>query len=113
MEMYEEFQFGAWRECKKSATLRSSGGLYGGGTESIVADKMYAVRRLTPRECERLQGLPDDYTYLPDEKSCSDSARYKALGNGMSQPCADFVVRRIVEEVEKEAKHEIQSGIHH
>lgn len=73
-----------------------------GGTENIVTEKtQYAVRRLTPTECERLQGLPDDYTLI-DDKTCSDSARYKALGNGMAQPCADYVIRRIVEEVEKE-----------
>lgn len=52
----------------------------------------YKVRRLTPTECERLQGLPDGYTL----GGC-DSARYKALGNGMAQPCADFVMRRITE----------------
>lgn len=63
-----------------------------------VVRQQYAVRRLTPTECERLQGLPDGYTLI-DDKSCSDSARYKALGNGMAQPCADFVIRRIVEEV--------------
>ena len=62
---------------------------------AIANDK---VRRYTPRECERLQGLPDDYTLI-DDKSCSDSARYKALGNGMAQPCADWVIRRIVEVV--------------
>ena len=50
------------------------------------------VRRLTPTECERLQGLPDGYT-----AGGTDSARYKALGNGMAQPCADYVIRRIVE----------------
>ena len=54
------------------------------------------VRRLTPLECERLQGLPDNYTLIAD-KSCSDSARYKALGNGMAQPCADWIIKRIVE----------------
>jgi len=54
------------------------------------------VRRYTPRECERLQGLPDDFTLIPD-KTCSDAARYKALGNGMAQPCADFIIRRIAE----------------
>lgn len=61
----------------------------------------YAVRRLIPLEAERLQGLPDGYTLI-DDKSCSTSARYKALGNGMAQPCADFVIRRIVEEVAKQ-----------
>ena len=55
------------------------------------------VRRLTPIECERLQGLPDNYTnvHVKGQKT-SDAARYKALGNGMAQPCADFVIRRIV-----------------
>ena len=100
--IYEEYQYGAWRESDKAAPLRASGGLCGGGAENIVSDKtQYAVRRLTPLECERLQGLPDDYTLI-DDKSCSDSARYKALGNGMAQPCADFIIRRRVEEVENE-----------
>lgn len=66
-----------------------------------MTEERYAVRRLTPTECERLQGLPDGYTLI-DDKTCSDSARYKALGNGMCQPCADFVIRRLVEEVETE-----------
>ena len=60
------------------------------------------VRRYTPRECERLQGLPDDFTLIPD-KTCSDAARYKALGNGMAQPCADFIIRRIAETMRMEA----------
>lgn len=60
------------------------------------------VRRYTPRECERLQGLPDDFTLIPD-KTCSDAARYKALGNGMAQPCADFIIKRIAEIMRMEA----------
>lgn len=52
------------------------------------------VRRLTPLECERLQGLPDGYT-----EGGSDTPRYKALGNGMAQPCADWVIQRIKEAV--------------
>lgn len=60
------------------------------------------LRRLTPLECERLQGLPDNYTLI-DEKSCSDSARYKALGNGMAQPVADWVMKRTVDEVKDDA----------
>lgn len=130
MKVYEEYQYGGYRKCLKSAPLRCSGGNLGGGTESIVIDEkacdirnskeddingalqsrasnnvqsnnvvrqQYAVRRLTPLECERLQGLPDEYTLI-DDKSCSDSARYKALGNGMAQPCAEFIIKRIVEE---------------
>lgn len=53
------------------------------------------LRRLTPLECERLQGLPDNWTLIEDSKVCSDTARYKAIGNGMAQPCADFVLSRI------------------
>ena len=58
--------------------------------QPVIANVGYKVRRLTPTECERLQGLPDGYT-----AGGSDSARYKALGNGMAQPCADFVIRKI------------------
>lgn len=52
------------------------------------------VRRLTPLECERLQGYPDFFTNIP---GASDSARYKALGNSFAVPCAEFVIRGIVE----------------
>ena len=71
-----------------------------GGTESIV-ERQYAVRRLTPRETERLQGLPDDWTLI-NHKTCSDSSRYKAIGNGMAQPVADWIIKRIVEEIGNE-----------
>ena len=57
----------------------------------LLVESMRA-RRLTPRECERLQGLPDDWT-----KGVSDSARYRMIGNGMAQPCADFVIEKVVE----------------
>ena len=50
------------------------------------------VRRLTPLECERLQGFPDGWTDIP---GASDSARYKALGNSVAIPCVDFVMRGI------------------
>ena len=53
----------------------------------------YIVRKLTPTECERLQGLPDGYT---DINGASDSKRYKALGNGMAHPCALYVLQQIV-----------------
>ena len=50
------------------------------------------IRRLTPLECERLQGFPDGWTLIP---GASDSARYKALGNSVAIPCVDFVLRGI------------------
>lgn len=73
-----------------------------GGNVPMVQDTKsksnYAVRRLTPIECERLQGWPDGYTDIPlNGKPASDANRYKALGNGMAQPCARFVIRRIAE----------------
>ena len=52
----------------------------------------YLIRRLTPLECERLQGFPDGWTDIP---SASDSARYKALGNSVAIPCVEFIMGRI------------------
>ncbi len=65
-----------------------------GGNQVPIIHTSGCVRKLTLLECERLQGLPDDWTLIED-KSCSDSARYKAIGNGMAQPCADFVMKNI------------------
>jgi len=54
------------------------------------------VRRLTPRECERLQGFPDDYTAIPHRgKPAADGPRYKAIGNSWAVPVAAWVGRRI------------------
>ena len=50
------------------------------------------IRRLTPLECERLQGFPDSWTDIP---GASDSARYKALGNSVAIPCVEYVMRGI------------------
>ena len=52
----------------------------------------HLIRRLTPLECERLQGFPDGWTDLP---GASDSARYKALGNSVAIPCVEFIMLRI------------------
>lgn len=85
----------------KSTTLLGLGG--GGGAKTGLyqlkeCDNMnYIVRRLTPVECERLQGLPDRFTDVEcNGKPASDSQRYKAIGNGMAQPCADFVLGQVV-----------------
>lgn len=56
----------------------------------------YRVRRLTPRECERLQGWPDDHTrYRADETEISISARYRMIGNGVSAPVAQWVAENL------------------
>jgi len=57
-----------------------------------------AVRRLTPTECERLQGFPDGYTLVPyRNKEAADGPRYKALGNSMAVPVMRFIGQRIAE----------------
>lgn len=57
------------------------------------------VRRLTPRECERLQGFPDDWTLIPwrgrPASECPDGPRYKSLGNSMAVPCMRWIGQRI------------------
>lgn len=64
------------------------------GDSDNVVSLGYRVRRLTPLECERLQGLPDGWTDIPGS---SDTARYKAIGNGMAKPCVDYVMSGIAE----------------
>lgn len=74
--------------------LRSASG---GATRDMIATT--AVRRLTPRECERLQGFPDDFTAIPwrgkGTDQCPDGPRYKALGNSMAVPVMAWIGRRI------------------
>lgn len=74
-----------------TANLRAASG---GSSRSYVAAS--AVRRLTPRECERLQGFPDDYTLVPHRgKPMADGPRYKALGNSMAVPVMRWIGERI------------------
>ena len=56
------------------------------------ADCRNLIRRLTPLECERLQGYPDGWTDVP---GASDSARYKALGNSVAIPCVEYLMQRV------------------
>lgn len=111
-------------------TLRAKGADCGGGSETLpstafhhkqnpisgevspclsrnadgmgVFEKTHRVRRLTPRECERLQGFPDDFTAidLPTKrgsKPAADGPRYKAIGNSMAVPVMRWILRRLVE----------------
>lgn len=95
-DIFGQSQYGAYAE--GCTTLRASGGDHGGGSENLVAmsgenpAERRLIRRLTPLECERLQGFPDGWTDMP---GASDSARYKALGNSVAIPCVDFVLRGI------------------
>jgi DNA (cytosine-5)-methyltransferase 1 len=82
------------REYDTAGTVRSDApGTQPGG--SLIRQRM-AVRRLTPVECERLQGLPDDYTLVPYRgKPVSDGPRYRAIGNSMAVPVMRWIGRRI------------------
>ena len=86
---------------KASCDEEMSGTLKCCGSAPIVASPAMVVRRLTPRECERLQGFPDDWTLVPyrgrEADRCPDGHRYKAIGNSMSVP----VMRWIGERIEK------------
>jgi DNA (cytosine-5)-methyltransferase 1 len=69
------------------------------GNETAVVGAALQVRRLTPRECERLQGFPDDYTLIAWRKKpaseCPDGPRYKALGNSWAVPVVRWIGARI------------------
>lgn len=64
--------------------------------DKCVVEGHRLIRRLTPLECERLQGFPDGWTDIP---GASDSARYKALGNSVAIPCVEYIMAGIVEAI--------------
>ena len=79
---------------KTTQTLRGFGHIdHVGGT--FEESHNMAVRRLTPIECERLQGFPDDYTNI--KTKCPDGPRYKAMGNSMAVPVMKWIGQRIKE----------------
>jgi site-specific DNA-cytosine methylase len=84
-----------------SGTLRSNPGSgfrsNGSNVEAVVSHGAFGVRRLTPVECERLQGFPDDYTALD---KAADGLRYKALGNSMAVPVIRWIIERIAKELD-------------
>lgn len=92
---------------EKAPTLKARMGT-GGNNIPVTLEKMVSqVRRLTPIECERLQGFEDNYTRIPyrgkSAEDCPDSPRYKAIGNSWAVP----VVRWIGERIEKHLKGEL------
>jgi DNA (cytosine-5)-methyltransferase 1 len=78
-----------------TADMYRSGGATAGNNPGVRNCFTYGmtVRRITPRECERLQGFPDGYTAIPEAK---DGPRYKALGNSMAVPVMAWIGRRIL-----------------
>jgi site-specific DNA-cytosine methylase len=87
-----------------------------GSTAVPAVQQAMAVRRLTPRECERLQGFPDDHTLIPwrgkSPQDCPDGPRYKALGNSMAVPCMAWIGKRIAAQHEGQVRYlSVCSGI--
>lgn len=92
---FAENQRGELRESDVVTNLNTSGGKPGQGYPAIRDD--LRVRRLTPVECERLQGFPDDYTNVPYKHydRTPDTPRYKALGNSFAVPVVYGIGKRI------------------
>lgn len=92
--------FDSYNLCETGDITQTLKSPQGGVTESIGAVRTaMQVRRLTPVECERLQGFPDGYTAIPWRKKpaseCPDGPRYKALGNSWAVPVVRWIGRRI------------------
>lgn len=90
----------------KNGTQEASNGMYLVQRDNI----RYTIRRLTPLECERLQGYPDGWTDIGDyidtngkKRKIADSARYKALGNSIALPSWKFVLKRLCANYERPA----------
>lgn len=69
------------------------------GQDKLVVESPLLIRRLTPLECERLQGFPDLWTAIT---GAADSARYKALGNSVAIPCVEFIMSQIARAIRLE-----------
>jgi DNA (cytosine-5)-methyltransferase 1 len=92
---FAENQRGEVRTSDVSPQLSCTGGKPGSGYSATAGN--FGVRRLTPRECERLQSFPDDFTRWDAEgKEISDSARYRMLGNAVAVNVSKWIGRRIV-----------------
>jgi DNA (cytosine-5)-methyltransferase 1 len=101
---FNEQSFSGYKESDKCSTLKAKAGNIGNGSECLIAEKAirWIVRRLTPVECERLQGFPDNYTNIGDwtdskgkEHKYVDSPRYKALGNSIALPQWFWLAQRM------------------
>jgi len=129
---FELNQHGGYRETDARGTLRAAGGDYGGGSETIITEShrtkentpskprsikdilkkavqrvIYVIRRLTPVECERLQGYPDNWTkYGADGTEIADTARYRAIGNSICVFCAERVYLGILDALTEASESE-------
>lgn len=93
-----ESGLGYWMEDTVAGTLDANMGMSGHANRpAVIKQASMAVRCLTPVECERLQGFPDNYTNIPWRKAdeSPDGPRYKALGNSMAVPVMRWIGERI------------------
>lgn len=97
--------------CREVAqTITSNYGKQLDNTDSSLGPNVVSatssVRRLTPVECERLQGFPDDYTQIPWRKKaadeCPDGPRYKAIGNSKAVPVVRWIGKRLLAALQME-----------
>jgi DNA (cytosine-5)-methyltransferase 1 len=103
-QTFNEQSFSSYKESDKCSTLKAKAGNIGNGSECLVAEKTvrWIVRRLTPVECERLQGYPSGWTDIGDwtdskgkKHKYADSPRYKALGNSIALPQWFWLVQKM------------------
>lgn len=101
---FNEQSFSHYKESDKCSTLKAKAGNIGNGSECLIAEKTirWIVRRLTPVECERLQGFPSGWTDIGDwtdskgkKHKYADSPRYKALGNSIALPQWFWLVQKM------------------
>ena len=106
--MFRQQNFGSYDRDNVAGTCKARDGK--DGTTNLVAREDMTVRRLTPLECERLQGFPDGWTDIGDwqdskgkKRQTTDSARYKALGNSIALPPWKWVLKRLCAQYERDA----------
>jgi DNA (cytosine-5)-methyltransferase 1 len=99
--MFAENQRGELVESPISGSLTKGGGKPGQGYAAVRIG--HGVRRLTPTECERLMGWPDDWTVIEeprDGKHPPDGPRYAACGDGVVKPVAEWIGRRLIQHLQ-------------
>lgn len=103
-QTFSEQSYSYYKKSDKCSTMKAKAGNVGNGSECLIAEKAIRliVRRLTPVECERLQGFPDNYTNIGDwtdskgkKHKYADSPRYKALGNSIALPQWFWLAQRM------------------
>lgn len=103
-QTFSEQSYSYYKKSDKCSTMKAKAGNVGNGSECLIAEKTihWIVRRLTPTECERLQGYPDGWTDIGEwtdtkgkKHKPADSPRYKALGNSIALPQRFWIAQKM------------------